>query len=124
FRDDIARIVPEFTMLVHPARQEPLGRVLLEAAACGISVVATDVGGTGEILGEHTPAARIVDAEDVTALATAVGDLLETPSERRRLGELARRRAETRFDRCKSADNLISHYRTVLDAGPRTTLQR
>ncbi|MFP6694705.1 MAG: glycosyltransferase family 4 protein [Pirellulales bacterium] len=124
FRDDIARIVPEFTMLVHPARQEPLGRVLLEAAACGISVVATDVGGTGEILGEHTPAARIVDAEDATALATAVGDLLETPSERRRLGELARRRVETRFDRCKSADNLISHYRTVLDAGPRTTLQR
>ena len=48
-RDDIPEILNELTLLVHPARQEPLGRVLLEAAAAGVAVVATDVGGTREI---------------------------------------------------------------------------
>ena len=48
-RDDVAEILPELTLLVHPARQEPLGRVLLEAAACGVPIVASDVGGTREI---------------------------------------------------------------------------
>ena len=37
-------------MLVHMPRQEPLGRVLLEAAASGLPMVTTDVGGTREIL--------------------------------------------------------------------------
>jgi glycosyltransferase involved in cell wall biosynthesis len=51
-RSDVAELLPEFAILAHPARQEPLGRVLLEAAACGVAVVATEVGGTGEIFPE------------------------------------------------------------------------
>ena len=39
-REDVDRLLNEFTMLVHAARQEPLGRVLLEAMAMGNPVVA------------------------------------------------------------------------------------
>ena len=46
---DVPRLMTECVLLVHAARQEPLGRVLLEAAASGLAVVATDVGGTREI---------------------------------------------------------------------------
>ena len=57
-RDDVEHVLCELTLLVHPARQEPLGRVLLEAAAAGVAVVATDVGGTREIFpsGARPPA--------------------------------------------------------------------
>ncbi|MGL6193353.1 MAG: glycosyltransferase family 4 protein, partial [Thermoguttaceae bacterium] len=48
-RTDVPQILSELTLLVHPAREEPLGRVLLEAAAVGCPVVATNVGGTTEI---------------------------------------------------------------------------
>jgi glycosyltransferase involved in cell wall biosynthesis len=51
YRDDIPRILNEVDLLVHSAKQEPLGRVLLEAAASGVPILATDVGGTREILG-------------------------------------------------------------------------
>ena len=48
-RNDVGRLLAELTLLAHPARQEPLGRVLLEAVAAGVAVVATAVGGTPEI---------------------------------------------------------------------------
>ena len=49
-RDDVDRLLRECNLLVHMPRQEPLGRVLLEAAASGLPMVTTDVGGTREIL--------------------------------------------------------------------------
>ena len=49
-RNDVAEIMAQATMLIHPARQEPLGRVLLEAAASGLPIVTTNVGGSAEIL--------------------------------------------------------------------------
>ena len=52
-------LLSELTLLVHPARQEPLGRVLLEAAAAGMAIVATDVGGTSEIFPPEQHAARL-----------------------------------------------------------------
>jgi glycosyltransferase involved in cell wall biosynthesis len=117
FRDDVRAIMPELTMLIHPARQEPLGRVLLEAAACGIPIVATDVGGTREILGTSTSAGRLVAADDVQALTNAICELLDSSVERKRLGSLARAQAEVQFDHRKSADALIRHYRTVAEIG-------
>ena len=49
-RIDVARLMRECNLLVHMPRQEPLGRVLLEAAASGLPMVTTDAGGTREIL--------------------------------------------------------------------------
>jgi glycosyltransferase involved in cell wall biosynthesis len=48
-RDDMPGLLNELALLVHAARQEPLGRVLLEAAASAVPVIATAVGGTAEI---------------------------------------------------------------------------
>jgi glycosyltransferase involved in cell wall biosynthesis len=109
-RDDVARILNELTLLVHPARQEPLGRVLLEAAASGIAVVATDVGGTREIFPPQCEAAYLVPPNDIPALAAAIGKLLGDPAHCRRLAKNARRRAEEAFDRRQAAAGLVQHY--------------
>ncbi len=119
-REDVAQILRELTLLVHPARQEPLGRVLLEAAACGLPIVATNVGGTIEIFGRRPPTARLVAANDAAVLADAIRELLDNADQRHRLGITARRRVQTRFDHRDAARQLISPYRELIARGPRS----
>ncbi|MGA2620857.1 MAG: glycosyltransferase family 4 protein [Thermoguttaceae bacterium] len=110
FRLDVDRILSELTLLVHPARQEPLGRVLLEAAAAGVAVIATDVGGTREIFPPECRAARLVPPESAPALARAIAELLADPRERARLATAARGRIEQCFDRTRAAAALVEQY--------------
>ena len=109
-RADVDRLLNELTLLVHPARQEPLGRVLLEAGAAGVAVIATDVGGTREIFLPGCEAARLTAPDDPAALAVAVEDLLSDAAARARLGVMARRRIEEAFDRRRATLALVEHY--------------
>ncbi|HEX7377400.1 MAG TPA: glycosyltransferase family 4 protein [Pirellulales bacterium] len=113
----VERLLPELTLLVHTARQEPLGRVLLEAAAGGVPCVATDVGGTGEVF--PTPEqARLVPVNDDIALATAVRELLLSSQERQEMARAARRHVEQCFDAQTAGDRLAEHYRQVIAMCP------
>jgi len=112
-RNDVQHLLNELTLLVHPARQEPLGRVLLEAAASGTAVVAADVGGTPEIFPPDRNAARLVPPGDAAALAAAVVELLGEPSLRNRMAAAARRRAEEQFDVRRYVEGLLGHYRAI-----------
>lgn len=96
YRSDVNRLLNEVDLLVHPAKQEPFGRVLLEAAASGLPIVATDVGGTAEMLVDGA-SARLVPVDDAAALAAAIIELHDDPSRRRRFAEAARRRVERDF---------------------------
>lgn len=109
-REDVDRLLNELTLLVHPARQEPLGRVLLEAAAAGVPIIATDVGGTREIFPAESEAARLVPPDDPAALARVIAELLGDEAERARLGEAARRRAIEAFDHHRATAALAGHY--------------
>ena len=109
-RDDVSRILNELTFLVHSARQEPLGRVLLEAAAAGLALVATDVGGTREIFRPEDEAACLIPPGDAQAMSAAIGTLLGDPTRRLRLGENARRRVEEAFDLKRAVAGLVEQY--------------
>ncbi|HEV3345316.1 MAG TPA: glycosyltransferase family 4 protein [Pirellulales bacterium] len=110
--ENVADALPELALLVHPARQEPLGRVLLEAAAAGVAIIATDVGGTREIFPDPS-LARLVLADDDEALATAMVELIESPLEREKMSLAGRRRMEEQFDIKRAAEALVEHYRAV-----------
>jgi len=114
FRDDVDRLLSELTLLVHPARQEPLGRVLLEAAAAGVAIIATDVGGTAEIFPPGSQSARLVAPGNAAAMAAAIAELVENEPLRLRLAAAARRRAEEAFDVCHAVAGLVAHYRALL----------
>jgi glycosyltransferase involved in cell wall biosynthesis len=113
-RSDVRQLLTECVLLVHAARQEPLGRVLLESAASGLPVVATDVGGTREIFPTEADGAVLVPADDAEALAQAVTDLLVDEDRRHSLGAAGRRRAEQQFNIRDAATRLINFYRSVL----------
>ena len=112
-RDDVVPLLNELTLLVHAARQEPLGRVLLEAAAAGTTTVATEVGGTPEIFPPHCHAARLVKPDDSHALSAAIVELLDDEQLRKSLASAARLRAEIIFGARTAAKNLLKHYNAV-----------
>ena len=113
-RPDISRILNELTMLVHPARQEPLGRVLLEAAASGTPTIATQVGGTAEIFpaGE----ALLIPPNDPIRLAEAILQLSDDDNWRQRLRESARSRAMSTFCHKRAATELLRIYHMAVNS--------
>lgn len=113
-REDVPQLLAESALLVHAARQEPLGRVLLEAAACGLAVVATDSGGTREIFPNEAAGAVLVPVDDPSAMAATVNELLSDSARRQKLTAAARARAEAAFDVQRAARELIDLYRGVL----------
>jgi len=117
-RTDVDRLLVELTVYVHAARQEPLGRVLLEAAATGLPVVATDVGGTREIFAGAQPSALLVPPDSSAQLAQGVERILNEAALRHELGHAARRRAAAVFDVRQAATRLVEHYVEIARGAP------
>jgi glycosyltransferase involved in cell wall biosynthesis len=94
--DDIASVWARAHIAVLPSRREGLPLSLLEAAACGRPMVATDVPGCREVvIPWHT--GFLVPPDGPGGLAAAIEILAETPELRERFGSAARRLTEERF---------------------------
>ena len=111
FRQDIPAILNEVDLVVHTAHQEPLGRVLLEAASCGRPIVATDVGGTAEILTDQTSAV-LVRPDDPEALTAAIRRMLTDRKLRLRLGKHARTAAIEKFSIPKAVTKIGAFWKS------------
>src|SRR6202035_440186 len=75
--DEIPRLLADSHVLCQPSLIEPLGQALLEAMACGRSVVATRIGGPPEFV---PPAAGVlVDPLDIDALSDALAQAAALP---------------------------------------------
>jgi len=125
-RRDVPAILNELTVLLHGARQEPLGRVLLEAAASQIPVIATHVGGTGEIFqppeSQEQPAALLIhdieskSVDDLSCeFAQYATKLLINKTFRDDLARQAHAIIEAQFLVEKSANIIYSHYFSLLE---------
>jgi glycosyltransferase involved in cell wall biosynthesis len=113
-RADVRDLLAECVLLVHPARQEPLGRVLLEAAATGLPVIATDVGGTLEIFPTESDGAVLVPSANAAAIAHEAIALLRDDQRRLAIGAAGRRRAQRQFDIRHTSARLLQIYQSVL----------
>ncbi len=77
-------------LLVYPSRYEGFGLPVLEAMACGVPVVTTNVSSMPEVAGD---AALLVDPDDVAGLAAAIVRLVDDPALARELARRGRERA-------------------------------
>jgi len=108
------RLLRELSLLVHAARQEPLGRVLLETAACAVPIVATDVGGTREIFPRaELDGAFLVPVDDVDAFDNRINRVLDEDEIEIRTGYAGRERIAAAFNVERSAAGLLRHYADV-----------
>ncbi len=115
YREDVPELMNAADVLVHPAHQEPLGRVLLEAAASGLPIIATDVGGTKEILRDGE-SAMLIPPANPQALAIAIHRLAENPELRFQLAANARKRILEVFPIEAAARNLCAFWKDVLQS--------
>ncbi len=111
--NDVPTILQQCELLIHPARQEPFGRVLLEAAAAGVPILSTRVGGTEEML-VHEQSAWLVPAGDPVAIAKGCQRLMADPQLRQALGREAQTQVLARFSLEQSAHAHADFWNTLL----------
>lgn len=108
------RILQAADIFVLPSEIEGLSLAMLEAMACGVATVATDVGADGEAL---AGAGIVLDPRELRAqLRLALELLIQYPEFRRVLGEKARQRAVERYSLDTNIDRVIVLYRELLEA--------
>lgn len=109
-RADVAELLPECDIFALPSRAEGIPLTILEAMAAGLPVVATDVGGVGEVV-VPGQTGTLVAASDPAALAAALNHYVDDPALRQRHGSAGRARVEHRF----SLPNMVSTYAALYD---------
>jgi len=100
-------------IMVIPSRAEFLPYAVLEAAAAGMPLITTNVGGIPEIFGPLTD--RLVAAQDVGALADAIARNLDQPEETAETARLLRERMSQLFSVKSMVDGVLSAYQSGLD---------
>jgi glycosyltransferase involved in cell wall biosynthesis len=90
WRPDVAGFMGCFDVFVLPSLNEGMGRVLVEAMAAGLPIVASRVGGIPDLVKDGQNG-LLVPAEDTSALAKAISDLLSDKERRHRMGEAGKK---------------------------------
>ncbi len=114
-REDVADLMRLADILVHPARQEPLGRVLLEASASALPIVTTDVGGSPEILSGPLAAKNLFTVGDNEQIAQCIVRLSHDSGFRCQIGQEQRQVALERFSIAQCCNLLSNAYFAVRD---------
>ena len=99
-------------MLVIPSRAESLPYVVLEAAAAGLPIIATDVGGVREIFGPQ--AARLIPPDDIAALIGAITAALDDPRALRAAAQTLRARVRSEFSLQTMVECNLAAYREAI----------
>lgn len=112
-RSDVADLYAAFDVFCLPSHREGFPRSPMEASACGVPVVATNIRGCREsvVAGDS---GLLVPLRDARALAEALRALLCDPAERARLGRFGQRLARERFDERAVFAKILAGYQRVL----------
>ena len=114
--DDMPALFRSVDAMVLPSYYgEGVPRGLIEAAACGLALVTTDMPGCREVV-THEADGLLVPARDATALADAIARLQDDHALRTRLGAAARRKAQAEFDERLVIERTLEVYRELLGA--------
>lgn len=108
--DVLSRWMGEAAVFAHPARYEPFGLAVLEAALAGCALVLGDIPSLRE---SWAGAAAFVPPDEGDALAAALGALARDPARRAILAGRARARAR-RFGPDKMAERTLALYRALM----------
>ncbi len=104
-RADVADVMRAFDLFVLPSQAEGISNTILEAMASGLPVVATDVGGNGELVDPERTGA-LVPPSDPQALAEALIAFTTAPERMAKAGRAGRQRAVEQF----SIERMVEQY--------------
>jgi glycosyltransferase involved in cell wall biosynthesis len=116
-RDDVPLWMAAADVIALPSRWEGMSLTMLEAMARGRSVIATDVAGVREAMGETD---AVVPPENERALADAVVTRLRDPGATEAEGRRLRARIEERFSFARTEESLTALYSELLERQPKS----
>jgi N-acetyl-alpha-D-glucosaminyl L-malate synthase BshA len=118
-RSDLIAVLQQSDVFLLPSQTESFGLAALEAMACGVPVVASDVGGVSEVVADGETG-FLVAAGDIAGMARHVRRLLTDEDMRRHMSCAARHLAETQFRLAPAVDRYEAVYRRVLSPSSST----
>lgn len=112
----VATVYGAFDLFCLPTRRrsrEGMPNVVMEASAAGLAVVATDVGGTGDLVVDGQTG-FLVPPEDPHRMRASLAELVESPELRARLGAAGRRHMAERFTVSRMVEHMTAVYTGLL----------
>ena len=113
-RSDMPELYLSMDLAVLPSHREGIPRALLEAAAMGVPIAASDIRGCREVIVDGETG-LLFALKDVEAFTGVVRSLLRDAEQRRRLGEAGRRRILQNYTEGRTAARLIACYEKILE---------
>ena len=113
-RADVPDMLASADVFVLPSLTEALPTVVAEAMAAGLPVIANPVGGTPEMVDDHT--GLLVPPGDPAALARAISAVLGDPRRAGAMGRAGARAAAERFEITTQTGKLAAEYRRLVMA--------
>ncbi len=111
-RKTIVNLYQNATIFAFPSYYEGLPGSLLEAMACQLPIVATEVPGNIELI-EHNKNGILIPPKDPSALYKAIMVLLDDPNKREEIGKNARITIENKFTWDAVSDRILSCYNSL-----------
>jgi glycosyltransferase involved in cell wall biosynthesis len=112
--EELAALLASAEVACIPSLYEGFSLPAVEAMASGTPIVASRAGALPEVVGADGECARLVRPGDVDELTGALGELLDSPAQRHRLGAAGRRRALDVFSWESVAAQTVSVYKRAI----------
>lgn len=114
-RNNIPELLSVLDVFVLCSFSEGLSLTLVEACAAAKPIVASNVGGNGEVV-EHQCNGLLVPSDESEALADAIMDILTNDGKAKRMGRMARKKFEEKF----TLDIMVKKYESLYESCLRT----
>jgi glycosyltransferase involved in cell wall biosynthesis len=114
-RDDMSAVYEGATLVVLPSYREGLPKVLLEAAACGKAIIATDVPGCRDVVKDGINGV-LVPPRDSSTLARGIANLLSDQYTREIMGARSREMAVAKWASPRIREQVLGLYHELLNA--------
>jgi glycosyltransferase involved in cell wall biosynthesis len=112
--EELAALLASAEVACIPSLYEGFSLPAVEAMASGTPIVASRAGALPEVVGPDGECARLVTPADVGELTKVLGELLDSPAQRHRLGAAGRRRALDVFSWESVAAQTVSVYEKAM----------
>jgi len=111
----IAQYYRASNLYMHVAKAETFPNTVLEAMACGVPVIATNVGGIPEQV-EDGVTGLLIPAQNAELMAESASLLLKNPDLREKMGEAAIKRVKDRFTLVRQVEQYLAWYEEILQS--------
>jgi glycosyltransferase involved in cell wall biosynthesis len=111
--EKVPDLINQSRIFIYPSREEPFGLSILEAMACAVPVITTNVFGPSEIITQSSDG-LMVSPGNVKELTDNIRFLLQHEDLRLAIGTNGRKTVESRFDIKMHADNLVNIYENLI----------